>query len=168
MLCTCNTQNLRARNIICSQSVQSVVKSKVKSPVVARAGRGSRSADVLATTNLSTPGVKAWRRVWLRRRRMVGVKFSIIDWPLTDVYSTYDANCDLLTECTKCMPGKEGLTCCGWGGSWFKKCGDDGDTKFEHTWGEGLAVCADEILNGTLKTVVYLFLSVSARCTLVV
>ena len=27
------------------------------------------------------------------------------------------------------------------GGAWFKKCGDVGDSKFEHTWSEGIQVC---------------------------
>ena len=26
-------------------------------------------------------------------------------------------------------------------GAWFKKCGDVGDSKFEHTWSEGIQVC---------------------------
>merc|ERR1712046_146248 len=32
-------------------------------------------------------------------------------------------------------------SCCGRGGSWFKKCGGAGNTKLHHTWHEGIQVC---------------------------
>ena len=64
MLCTTfvvgNNPNVIVRTyIIPSQGVLSVVKSKARPVAVVRAGRGSRSADVITTQNLSTPGVKA-------------------------------------------------------------------------------------------------------------
>ena len=31
--------------------------------------------------------------------------------------------------------------CCARGGDWFKNCGDAGDTKFDHTWVEGVQAC---------------------------
>ena len=34
-------------------------------------------------------------------------------------------------------------SCCGRGGAWFKKCGDGGDAKFDHTWAEGVWGCQD-------------------------
>ena len=47
--------------------------------------------------------------------------------------------------CLKCgITKKSGkLSCCARGGAWFKKCGDVGDTKFEHTWTEGVDACID-------------------------
>ena len=46
--------------------------------------------------------------------------------------------------CPKCgITKKSGkITCCGHGGSWFKKCGMPGDTKVDHTWHDGLQSCA--------------------------
>ena len=45
--------------------------------------------------------------------------------------------------CLKCgtteTSGKR--SCCARGGAWFKKCGDVGDTKFDHTWIEGILAC---------------------------
>ena len=45
--------------------------------------------------------------------------------------------------CPKCgtiqKSGK--ISCCGSGGSWFKKCGGAGDRKLEHTWFEGIQAC---------------------------
>ena len=45
-------------------------------------------------------------------------------------------------DCAKCVPSKQGPTCCGKGGSWQGKCGRPGDNRFEHTWGDGLKACA--------------------------
>ena len=35
-------------------------------------------------------------------------------------------------------------SCCARGGAWFKKCGDGGDAKFEHTWTEGIQACTSK------------------------
>ena len=45
--------------------------------------------------------------------------------------------------CPKCVTSiKSGkLSCCARGGAWFKNCGDVGDTKFDHTWSEGIQAC---------------------------
>ena len=44
--------------------------------------------------------------------------------------------------CSKCATNKAGKrTCCARGGSWFQQCGDPGDSKFDHTWAEGLLAC---------------------------
>merc|ERR1712032_808464 len=52
---------------------------------------------------------------------------------------------DIVTKpkCPKCGLSKAGKpTCCSKGGSWQGNCGSPGDAKFEHTWGEGIEVCA--------------------------
>ena len=49
-----------------------------------------------------------------------------------------------LSVCKKCVPGKGGLTCCGKGGSWHRRCGQIGDDKFPHTYDEGYRVCGQE------------------------
>ena len=55
-------------------------------------------------------------------------------------WTTCNVHC--CSECTECVSSKAGLTCCAKGGSWEGKCGRPGDTRFEHTWGEGLKGCA--------------------------
>ena len=46
-------------------------------------------------------------------------------------------------QCVKCGTAKNSgkRSCCAHGGDWFKNCGDVGDTKFNHTWAEGIQVC---------------------------
>lgn len=34
-------------------------------------------------------------------------------------------------------------SCCVRGGAWFNKCGDAGDTQFDHTWTDGINACRD-------------------------
>ena len=45
--------------------------------------------------------------------------------------------------CPKCgtveKTGK--LSCCAPSGAWFKNCGDDDDSRFDHTWTEGIRAC---------------------------
>ena len=45
--------------------------------------------------------------------------------------------------CSKCgIIEKSGKTsCCGLGGSWFRKCGSAGNTILRHTWNEGILAC---------------------------
>ena len=44
--------------------------------------------------------------------------------------------------CFKCGTKKSGkLSCCAPGGAWFKKCGDAGESNFDHTWAEGVQAC---------------------------
>ena len=45
--------------------------------------------------------------------------------------------------CLKCGVIKKSgkLSCCARDGAWFNKCGDRGDSKFEHTWLEGIRAC---------------------------
>ena len=78
----------------------------------------------------------------------------VLFFPITDF------NCDLLicmrvnhhnysntvkpsTTCPKCgtMKNSKKLSCCVRGGAWFKNCGDVGDSKFDHTWPEGVQAC---------------------------
>ena len=47
------------------------------------------------------------------------------------------------TKCPKCGLSKKSgkRSCCSRGGAWFNKCGDAGDSRFEHTWVEGIQAC---------------------------
>merc|ERR1719182_1195250 len=51
------------------------------------------------------------------------------------------------TTCPMCgTNAKSGKrSCCIRGGAWFKKCGSTGDTKFEHTWVDGVQACKSPI-----------------------
>ena len=46
-------------------------------------------------------------------------------------------------SCPKCGIFKKSgrHSCCARGGGWFKNCGDEGDTKFDHSWSDGIQVC---------------------------
>lgn len=37
------------------------------------------------------------------------------------------------------------LSCCLPGGSWYGKCGDPGDTRYAHTWDEGVQACKSKL-----------------------
>ena len=45
--------------------------------------------------------------------------------------------------CPKCgtIENSGRLSCCVRGGAWFDDCGDPGDSKFGHTWLEGMRAC---------------------------
>ena len=47
------------------------------------------------------------------------------------------------SSCPRCGTAKKSgkRSCCAHGGAWFKNCGDTGDTKFDHTWTEGMQAC---------------------------
>ena len=48
--------------------------------------------------------------------------------------------------CPKCGTNKAGkISCCARGGSWFQNCGEFGDSKFDHTWGDGIQSCQSEL-----------------------
>ena len=45
--------------------------------------------------------------------------------------------------CPKCGTIRTGeSSCCGRGGTWAGKCGNEVNAKFEHTWVEGVQVCS--------------------------
>ena len=51
------------------------------------------------------------------------------------------------TTCPKCVTNDVGTrTCCARGGSWYRTCGEKGDSKAEHTWDEGMRACQGELM----------------------
>ena len=48
------------------------------------------------------------------------------------------------SRCPSCgiIKKSKKLSCCAPGGTWFKKCGNVGDSEFKYTWTEGLEACA--------------------------
>ena len=61
--------------------------------------------------------------------------------------------------CSKCGTFKKSgkRSCCANGGSWAKNCGDDGDSKFDHTWIEGIVACKSKfaIVVGEARTLCF-------------
>ena len=52
---------------------------------------------------------------------------------------------DTVAKCPKCGSSPKGqLSCCGRGGAWRGKCGDD-DEGLDHTWSEGVEACLCKI-----------------------
>ena len=51
------------------------------------------------------------------------------------------------TTCPKCGKIKKSkkLSCCARGGAWYNNCGDEGDSKFDHTWTEGEQACKGKL-----------------------
>ena len=52
-------------------------------------------------------------------------------------------------KCPKCGITKRSgkPSCCARSGAWFQKCGDAGDTKFNHTWIEGVHACDSVVIS---------------------
>ena len=50
--------------------------------------------------------------------------------------------------CPKCGTVKKSgkRSCCAPGGAWVNKCGNDGDSKFDHTWIEGIVACKSKLM----------------------
>ena len=59
--------------------------------------------------------------------------------------------------CPKCGTIKKSgkRSCCARGGTWFKKCGDEGDTTFDHTWTEGIEACKSKFSSGCHVCLLY-------------
>ena len=51
-------------------------------------------------------------------------------------------------ECSKCgnMNKSGKISCCARGGSWYGYCGDPGDSRFGHTWREGIQACKSKFI----------------------
>ena len=61
---------------------------------------------------------------------------------LTEIINTPCTTTKAGKGCPKCgILRTNKRSCCGSGGAWFKKCGNEGDPKYEHTWAEGVAKC---------------------------
>ena len=67
---------------------------------------------------------------------------------LTEIPTSSVSEVNGIDECPKCVATKSSgeRSCCARGGAWFKNCGDVGDTKFDHTWAEGIQACKSKLL----------------------
>ena len=66
--------------------------------------------------------------------------------PTVNAVSVPDIPTPTDSDCPKCGANKVGeVSCCFSGGTWFKQCGNPGDSKFEHTWPEGVQACGGKL-----------------------
>ena len=151
--------------LLCVPSVEQTRPANAAAALVA--ALGSKSAESLATLNSSTPGPRDPRAAkpipclvgglygGLGDREGVGMCcYVLFTHPrvclvpdTTTAGVSAAASTGGLIACPKCGTTKAGkLTCCVRGGSWFKKCGNPGDPKFEHTWAEGTESCKSKLL----------------------
>ena len=61
----------------------------------------------------------------------------------SQIYTAATTTAITTSVCSKCGAiQKSGKTsCCGRGGSWFRNCGSAGNSKYDHTWSEGIRAC---------------------------
>ena len=83
-------------------------------------------------------------------RFIIGVSISCVVLTITfchtEAPTTKMSSAPMISNgCVKCGVVKKSgkRSCCARGGAWFKNCGDAGDTKFDHTWTEGVHACED-------------------------
>ena len=146
-------------------------------PVALPAVLGSRSVEILATPNLITRGSRASRPAkasshsipWIRDCACLFLSFSINAPPPpphththththfpgapTTIAASRSTSAMISNVCPKCGTDKRSgkRTCCAPGGAWVKKCGIPGDSKFDHTWLEGIQACNSTLLNPNLN-----------------
>ena len=86
---------------------------------------------------MSTETVYPQPRFWR------GLVSSLFDCPYARI-PTASSSKKSNNECPKCGTiTKSGRrSCCARGGAWFKKCGDAGDSNYDHTWTEGIEACS--------------------------
>ena len=65
------------------------------------------------------------------------------------------------SDCPKCGTSKKSgkHSCCARGGAWFKRCGDAGNARFQHTWAEGIQACKDFVTPVLVKSPLEIMLS---------
>ena len=64
--------------------------------------------------------------------------------PLCIVATAYVTGASMIPKCAKCgVNNKNGKrSCCVRGGSWFTKCSETANGKFDYTWTQGIEACA--------------------------
>ena len=121
---------------------------------------GSRTVEILATHVLIIHGQKAsWcAKVSSQRAAAYGGLLNYVDTLLTLVahfvgpstttpVDAMPTSARVIAVCRKCgtMNNFGKRSCCARNATWFKKCGDAGDSNFDHTWAEGVAACKREL-----------------------
>ena len=69
----------------------------------------------------------------------------------TTIATTKAASKKIIGRCPQCGTDKKTgkVTCCVGGGAWVGKCGNAGDSKFEHTWSEGIEACKGKFITNS-------------------
>ena len=138
--------------------VPSVLPTKKANSLVAlREVLGSTSVGMMETKTSSTRGDRVSGPAQVKvSSRGIELMIDYPKWslvrPLSCVHLLSTSWCHLFTAatpksvtresatpvCAKCAPNSQGrLTCCAEGGTWFNKCGYDGD----YTWAQGFQAC---------------------------
>ena len=93
------------------------------------------------------------------QRQLSRVSVSVVSFILCSrVYSRTKvptmSSLSAVSECVKCGTTRKSgkRSCCARGGNWFKNCGDAGDTKFDHTWSEGIRACEGFVTSISVKS----------------
>ena len=74
--------------------------------------------------------------------------------------TTKHATIKPILECPECGTLRNGkLSCCGSGGTWFNKCGNPGDAKFDRTWSEGIQACKSKFMSRVVSCIIYFTVS---------
>ena len=125
-------------------------KNPANSVVALKEALGSRTAEIPATPPSSiTRGTRALRPVEVKVRNFgghyvcVSVYFIVALAPANAPMARTTAFITPPAPCPKCGVTKKSgkRSCCARGGAWFENCGDPGDSKFDHTWDEGVGAC---------------------------
>lgn len=126
------------------QRVTNAFLATTDSLVAEKGVGGKASADQPATPTSSSHGGKEYESVRMMRRTVMTLVRShlcIVSSQVT-FYQYTSRKCPCFSVCDKCVPGEEGLTCCGIGGAWEGTCQSKLERKYDHTWLEGARACA--------------------------
>ena len=111
---------------------------------------GTKIVEILATQDLVIHGMKASKHAQVSSsdslsfsceyERLLYTSNVFIPASVTTTTSVSGISA---SECPKCGSMKKSgtLSCCARGGAWFNRCGDLGDSNFDHTWIEGIQAC---------------------------
>ena len=93
------------------------------------------TCEYMHTLSFTTPGFHCDLLICMRQPPPM---LSVATPPVTVKPSTTCAKCGKIKKSKK-------LSCCARGGAWYNKCGDEGDSKFDHTWLEGVQACKGKL-----------------------
>ena len=93
------------------------------------------TCEYMHTLSFTTPGFHCDLLICMRQPPPM---LSVATPPVTVKPSTTCAKCGKIKKSKK-------LSCCARGGAWYNKCGDEGDSKFDHTWTEGVKACIGKL-----------------------
>ena len=157
----------QGQSVLHAQSASSII-SPANAVVALPAVLGPTTVAISATHSLSTRGsrgsgpakVSAWvikcKYIRVRQNKWMHIGFEcFLNLPFsqfilssTSAFMTPRITTATSPVCPKCgtirKSGK--YSCCAPNGAWAKICGNPGDSKFAHTWTEGLQTCESKLV----------------------